>query len=82
MTDTKIDIVELRRRLGITRKQLAEMLGVKAVSTVCRWENGTKDPSGAALVLLRHLDTESRAKSGSGASANSSSRKLSRTAAE
>lgn len=80
MTDTKIDIAELRRRLGITRKQLAEMLGVKAVSTVCRWENGTKEPSGAALMLLRHLDTESRGKAASAAAP--SSRKVSRTAAE
>lgn len=59
MSTDRIDIAELRKRLGITRKQLADMIGVKAVSTVCRWENGTKEPTGAALVLLRQLNLQS-----------------------
>lgn len=59
---TVIDIADLRKRLGLTRKELAKAIGVRAVSTVCRWENGDSSPSGSALILLQQLDAQSRAK--------------------
>ncbi len=55
-----LNIRALRKRLKLTRKQFADMVGVKAETTVWRWESGTKAPRGSALVLLRQLDEKSR----------------------
>ena len=82
MTDRTIDIAALRNRLGVSRKELAELVGVKATSTVCRWENGTKEPSGAALTLLKQLDLQSRSKSATRGHHIAASRKHSKVAAE
>jgi len=82
MTDRTIDIAALRNRLGVSRKELAELVGVKATSTVCRWENGTKEPSGAALTLLKQLDLQSKGKGATSARILPTSRKHSKHAAE
>lgn len=56
----QLNIRALRKRLGFTRKQLATAVGVKAETTIWRWESGAKQPRGSAEVLLRQLDEQSR----------------------
>jgi DNA-binding transcriptional regulator YiaG len=54
----KVDITKLRKRLGdITQAELAEMLGVNQ-STIWRWENGGRKPSGPAAILLAQIAKE------------------------
>ena len=55
MTKQQIDVAALRKRLGLSRKELALAVGLKAATTVCRWENGTNEPRGSALLILRQL---------------------------
>ena len=43
---------EARQRLGLSQTQFAEMLGV-SVRTFQEWEQGRREPSGAAKTLLR-----------------------------
>ena len=50
MTGRKIRSV--RRRLGLTQKELARRLGV-ARATVTRWENGSRRPSRIAVLAFR-----------------------------
>lgn len=45
---------KLRRRLDISRPQLAALLGVD-LRTVIRWEVGTFEPSGAGAAVLLAL---------------------------
>ena len=45
------DIIAIRQRAGLTRKQFAAILGT-AVGTLRKWEDGTRAPSGAARTLL------------------------------
>ena len=54
----KIDITDLRRRLGsISQSDLANRIGVNQ-ATISRWENGDQDPTGPAERLLRRLADE------------------------
>ena len=48
------DVLELRKKLGLTQEQLAEKLGVTHTA-VCCWERGTRRPSGLAVKLLATL---------------------------
>ena len=50
-------VLEARRRLGLTQAALAELLGVSFV-TVNRWERGKSRPSEKALLRLRALEAE------------------------
>ena len=43
---------EARQRLGLSQSRFADMLGV-SVRTVQDWEQGRREPSGAARTLLR-----------------------------
>ena len=47
----------LRKRLGITQRQLARRLGVRQ-QTVGEWETGLYSPRGASVTLLRMVSEE------------------------
>ena len=51
------EIKELRKRLGLTREQLAHRLGM-TLGTVARWEAGKSKPSPLALEKLNKLVKE------------------------
>lgn len=57
---TAADIVAIRRRAGLTRKQFAAILGT-AVGTLRKWEDGSRAPSGAARTLLLVLKRNPKA---------------------
>lgn len=46
------DAAKARARVGLTQAMFAELLGV-SVRTLQDWEQGRRDPSGAARTLLR-----------------------------
>lgn len=48
------DIKQIRKRLGFTQKELADLVGVDQVS-VNRWENGKRRPSKLAVRNLERL---------------------------
>src|SRR5437867_235373 len=50
---------ELRIRLGLTQRELAEELGVRQ-QTVSEWETGSYRPRGASLRVLRMVAERSR----------------------
>lgn len=47
-------IKALRKKLGLTAKQLGDMLGVTE-NTVNRWETGWRTAKGPAATLLRRM---------------------------
>ena len=53
---TPNEIRAIRKRLGLTWQQFAELLGV-SVSTVGGWENGRHRPRPLSLRMLRNIDT-------------------------
>ena len=54
---SRVDVVGLRKRLGMSQKRFSETYGFPK-STLQKWEQGTRHPTGAARVLLRVLDRE------------------------
>lgn len=51
---TKLNVKQLRKRLGMTSQELATTVGV-SISTVSRWETGKSKPSKLAVIRLREL---------------------------
>lgn len=45
-------VAATRQKLGLTQVEFAHLLGV-SIRTLHHWEQGTRQPSGAARVLLR-----------------------------
>ena len=65
---TSKQIKSLRRALGITQQQLADMIGATQV-TIARYETDVSRPTGAYLKLLKILDeqaTKGQTKGGGG----------------
>ena len=50
--DPKNDIVKVRGKLGLSQSKFAAILGISA-DTLQNWEQGRREPTGAARVLLR-----------------------------
>ena len=47
----KTEAAKVRHELDLTQQDFATMLGV-SLATICKWERGTGEPSGAAKTLL------------------------------
>ena len=50
--DPKNDIVKVRGKLGLSQLKFANVLGISA-DTLQNWEQGRRQPTGPAKVLLR-----------------------------
>lgn len=49
------DAATIRHRLGLTQEAFAGLLGV-SIQTLRNWEQGTRQPRGPALALLRIVE--------------------------
>ena len=58
---TPRQISQLRKALGLTQQQLADMIGAQR-HTVTRWELGMHQPRGANLKALKELIAKSKKK--------------------
>lgn len=56
----KIDAKAIRKKLALTQEQMATMLGTSP-SGYRKWEQGQRQPSGAARTLLRVMEREPQA---------------------
>lgn len=54
------DIQKARKRLGLSQDQFATAFGVSA-STLRKWEQGQRSPTGAAKTLLKIIEREPQA---------------------
>ena len=52
MVNTKTDVSKARARLGLSQEKFAALLGISA-ATLRNWEQGRRQPTGAAKVLLK-----------------------------
>ena len=54
-------LVKLREEMGVTQRQLAELIGAQH-STVVRWETGKHQPRGGYLKALKDLEAKVKQK--------------------
>ena len=52
-----IDVVEIRRKFGLNRRQFAHAIGI-SIHTLRNWETGRRRPHGPARALLRAIDAD------------------------
>ena len=52
-----IDVRAVRKKLGLTQEQFAVLLGV-STSGLRKWEQGKRQPTGAARTILSVMDRE------------------------
>ena len=53
--DTPSNAATIRHKLGLTQEAFSALMGV-SVQTLRNWEQGTRQPRGAALALLRIVE--------------------------
>ena len=53
----RTDVAAVRRHLGLSQGEFAEMFGISQ-GTVEQWEQGRREPTGPARVLLAVLDQD------------------------
>ncbi len=56
----EVQVKRIRQKVGLTQNAFATVLGV-SVSGLRKWEQGQREPHGAALTLLRVMDREPEA---------------------
>lgn len=52
-----VDVAAAREKLGLSQDKFASLFRISA-STLRKWEQGTRHPTGPALVLLNVIDRE------------------------
>lgn len=57
VTVPSVDVVEIRRKTGLSQAQFARSIGV-AKGTLLNWEHGRRQPTGPAQVLLALIAKE------------------------
>lgn len=57
VTVPSVDVVEIRRKTGLSQAQFARSVGV-AKGTLLNWEHGRRQPTGPAQVLLALIAKE------------------------
>ena len=55
-----VHVREIRCKIGLSQEKFAPLLGV-SVSGLRKWEQGARQPGGAALTLLRIMDRNPQA---------------------
>jgi len=55
-----VDVKAARKKLGLSQDRFAQAFGVSA-STVRKWEQGQRRPTGAARVLVRVIEKDPEA---------------------
>ena len=55
-----VDVRAVRKKLNLTQEQFAVLLGI-STSGLRKWEQGQRQPTGAARTLLRIMDREPEA---------------------
>jgi len=50
--DSKNEVARVRSRLGLSQSRFASLLGISA-NTLKNWEQGRRQPNGAAKILLK-----------------------------
>jgi DNA-binding transcriptional regulator YiaG len=58
-TDYAIDVQQIRKRTGLSQPDFAKSIGVP-VATLRNWEQGHRNPTGPARILLRLLERNPR----------------------
>lgn len=53
----KVDAKQIRERTGLSQPAFAARYGI-SVATLRQWEQGAREPAGAALTLLRLIKRE------------------------
>ena len=53
----RVDVASIRARMGMSQAQFAELFGFSR-GTLQGWEQGRREPDGAAKVLLRVIERE------------------------
>ncbi|MGI9302072.1 MAG: helix-turn-helix domain-containing protein [Gammaproteobacteria bacterium] len=54
---TEVDVQAIRSRLDLSQKEFAERFGFP-LGTLRNWEQGRRQPEGAARILLKIIDSE------------------------
>lgn len=54
-----VDVRQVRAKIGLSQSRFASLLGV-SVATLRNWEQGRRQPTGAARALLRIVNTKPR----------------------
>ena len=49
------DVATIRHRLGLTQEAFSGLLGI-SIQTLRNWEQGTREPRGPAMALLRIVE--------------------------
>ena len=49
------DLAKIRHRLGLTQDTFSKLMGI-SVQTLLNWEQGTREPRGPAMALLRIVE--------------------------
>jgi len=55
-----VDVKNLRAKLDMTQQEFCSMFGI-ALGTLRHWEQGSREPKGAALVLLNVVEKNPQA---------------------